>query len=241
MNEQGKVAFVVGGLDGVGLAVARRFAAENAFVVICDADEEQLQEAKKDLLTITESIQAIHADVENPSMVQQAVENATEHFGRIDYLIVDSNNAPSGSILKTDEQQFADAVASNVNVPYFFCKYAAKVMMDGKSGGSIVLICDSLNDGDSSNEELSLAGDASCGALERIGMTLAAELGANAIRVNVVRGQTKNPHFRLPEIPLRRVAKPEEIASVAYFLASNRASFITGAIVPVDGGLGVIR
>jgi NAD(P)-dependent dehydrogenase (short-subunit alcohol dehydrogenase family) len=241
MSDQDRVALVTGGLDGVGLASARRLATEGAAVVICDHDEARVRAAEKALSPLEASVHAITADVTVPSEVDEMLEKARAACGHIDNLIVDANMAPGGGILETDDARFEEALTNNVRAAYLLCKRAARAMVEGGRGGSIVLVSDSLNDGDERNEELSIVGDASCGALERMAKTLAADLGPKQIRVNAVRAQTKSPHDRLPSIPLGRSGRSEEIAAVVAFLASDRASFITGAIVPVDGGLGVIR
>lgn len=241
MTKQAGVAIVAGGLNSVGLAAAKRLLQNGLVVAICDFEESELTSIENQLSEYQEAVRYYQMDVSRQSSIKEVVDQIVIDCGSPDQLIISSGNAPAGSILAADDTQFEQALLENIRNSYHYCKYGALAMVEAKKRGSIVFVSDSLNDGDEQNQQLSIGGDASCGSLERMTKTLAADLGPRQIRVNAVRGQTKIPHERLPKIPLDHTGTADDVASVAVFLASSKASFITGAIVPVDGGLGVVR
>ena len=241
MEKHSEIAIVVGGFNNVGLATALRLIKNGLIVAICDFEESTLTSIQNQLGETQGAVRYYQTDISHPSPVKELIDQIVIDCGAPDQLIICSDKAPAGSILTADDKQFDQALFENIRNSYQYCKYGALAMVEAKKGGSIVLVADSLNDGDGQNQQLSIGGDACCGSLERMAKTLAADLGSHQIRVNAVRGQTKTPHERLPEIPLNHKGTADDVASVAVFLASNKASFITGAIVPVDGGLGVVR
>jgi NAD(P)-dependent dehydrogenase (short-subunit alcohol dehydrogenase family) len=166
-------------------------------------------------------------------------ESVVHGLDGIGCLIVIADRAPAGGVLAIEESDFAATLQRNVVQAVHMVRAAAPCMRE--TGGSIVLVLDGLYDGDDGSRELSLAGSASAGALERAVQTLACELGRHGIRVNAVRAQTRAPHDPLPPVPLGRTATTEDVAGVVAFLAGEEASYVTGAVVPVDGGLGAIR
>ncbi len=241
MSEKNNIALVAGGLNGVGLAIAKRLASQGAIVLLCGKDPDQLAAMKQAVSGLPELVVTITADLDSAEEIKKMVTDIVKIYGRIDQLILNAEMAPPGSILEVNHNDMQKAVAVNIMQTYTLCRQVAIVMAKDNAGGSMVLVCDGLSDGDERNHELSIAGDMCCGAIERMTRTLAADLGSHQIRVNSVRGQTKEPHKNLPEIPLRRIAEPDEVAAVVAFLAGKKSSFITGANIPVDGGLGVVR
>jgi len=241
MAKKNNIALVAGGLNGVGPAIAKRLASQGTIVLVCGKDADQLAEMKQAVSGLPGLVVTITADLDSAREVEKMVADIVTTYGRIDQLIVNAEMAPPGSILEVDHNDMQKAVAVNIIQTYTLCQQVAIVMAKADVGGSIVLVSDGLSDGDGKNHELSIAGDMCCGAIERMTRTLAADLGVHQIRVNSVRGQTKDPHKNLPKIPLSRIAEPDEVAAVVAFLAGKKSSFITGAMIPVDGGLGVVR
>ena len=168
-----------------------------------------------------------------------SLESVVDGLEGIGCLIVIADRAPAGGVLAIEESDLVATLQHNVVQAVHVVRAAAPGMR--KTGGSIVLVLDGLYDGDDGSRELSLAGSASAGALERAVQALACELGGHGIRVNAVRAQTRTPHSPLPAVPLGRTATTDDIAGVVAFLAGEEASYVTGAVVPVDGGLGAIR
>ena len=232
----GKVAVVTGGSNGIGAAIAARFAAEGAKVMIADIQPPATTDA---------NIAFIQTDATSALDVAGVVDATRQNWGRIDILV---NNAGLGALVETpdmDEDLWDKVFAINIRAIYLFCKYAIPVMR--ANGGAIVNIASISG----------LAGDygmgaynASKGAVINYTRSLAMDCARDGIRVNAVCPglietamtalAVARPEDRtawLSPIPLARMGQPEEIASVVAFLASDDASYMTGSIVTADGGI----
>jgi 3-oxoacyl-[acyl-carrier protein] reductase len=156
-------------------------------------------------------------------------------------LVVLIGQAPAGGVLDGGLDRVEQVLLHNVANCLRLVQAAAPRMVNAREGASIVLVLDGLYDSEEDQQELSLVGTASSGALERAVQVLACELGPRGVRVNAVRALTRWPHSPLPGVPLNRTATADDIAAVVRFLASSQASYVTGVVVPVDGGAGAIR
>jgi len=243
----GKVAVVIGGNSGIGLATCSAFANEGARVVIVGRDAATLRSA---VLHVGHGAVAYRADISILDEIQVLFSQLSQHFARIDILFVSAgvlSFQPIGEVLESNWQRVFDINVKGV----FFCVQAALRLMP--SGSAVVLT------GSTAAQKASATAPAyaaSKAALRSLGRSLAAALIERRIRVNLVSpGPTETlmyhraegllpsevPAIRASEvdgIPMKRMALPEEIAATVTFLASDDASFITGAEVPVDGGAG---
>ena len=234
---EGKVALVTGGANGIGAAIAARLAREGARVVIAD---------RAAPLTTSDTIRYVATDATQAGDAAAAVAAALEHWGRLDLLF---NNAGVGAFGETpdmDEDLWDKVFAINIRAIFLFCRAAIPVMR-GNGGGAIVNIASISG----------LFGDygmgaynASKGAVVNYTRALALECASHNIRVNALcpglvdtamsaaglQRDEDRAHW-LERIPLGRPARPEEMAAVAAFLASDDASYMTGSIVAADGGI----
>jgi NAD(P)-dependent dehydrogenase (short-subunit alcohol dehydrogenase family) len=169
----------------------------------------------------------------------QSGESVPEGASDIGCLVVVAGQAPAGGVLTSGPDDVHQALAHNVTDSLALIRAAAPRMPRSTGRASIVLVLEGLYDGD--GEELSLAGAMSAGALERAIQVLACELGPLGVRVNGVRALTRLPHIPLPSVPLGGTATAGDIAAVVRFLAGDEASYVTGVVVPLDGGVGAIR
>lgn len=249
MRLEGKVALVTGAGGGFGEGIARRFAAEGAKVVVADLIANQAARVAEDI-----GGAPVAGDVSRGPDVQAMVDAALEHYGALDIVV---NNAGTthrnGPLLDVDEDTFDRVYAVNVKSLYWMAKAAVPVMRrtraDGVRGGSIINIS-------------STAGlrprpglvwyNGTKGAVNTITHAMAIELAPDNIRVNAIcpvigatalleafMGQDDTPEARarfIASVPLGRMSTPADIANAAVWLAEDSSSFITGVLLPVDGG-----
>ena len=241
---QGKVAFVSGGGTGIGAATAIRFAREGATVVICGRRKEPLDEVAAQIARAGGKAEAVQADVSDEAQYVGAIEAAAERHGRLDILVNNAMAFTWGPIVKTSTAQWRSNFATSVDGTFWGTRTAMKLMRG--RGGAIVnvsSICGTLG-------TAQMAGySAAKAAVINFTRAAAAEGAPANIRVNVVIPNvvetpaiaeliTNEKSRRAAEklIPMGRIGKPEELAAAILFLASDEASYVTGAALPVDGG-----
>src|SRR6266481_4815467 len=246
MRLKDKVALVTGGASGFGAEIVRSFAQEGAKVVILDLNGEGAAKVAKDAGA---SVLAIAGDVTTRVDVDKAIGKTTDSFGRLDVVV---NNAGwtqrNKSRLEVREEEFGRVYAINVK-SIFHMTQAVVPIMSRQGGGSIINIGSTA--GIRPRPGLTWY-NGSKGAVNLASKSLAVELAAARIRVNCVApvmgetalleafmGVPDTPENRakfIASIPLGRLARPSDIAAACIYLASDEAEFITGVILPVDGG-----
>ncbi len=222
---QDKVALVTGSTNNIGLAIARAFAREGAKVLVHSRHEE---DAKKIAGEIKGDYFA--ADMAKPEKIAALFDHIKKEHGRIDILVNSVAHSTKGGVLDTSLQEWNRILAINLT-GYFLCIQHAGKMMMAQGGGSIINI--SAGSGERSSPG-GAAYSVSKGAINSLTKQAAADL-APEIRVNgIISGLVGQPEY--DSIPLRRIGRPEDVAEAAVFLASDKASYITNTILPVDGG-----
>ncbi len=239
----GKVAVVTGAARGIGLAIAERFLAEGYRVALLDIDAETLRQTAERFIGRDEVL-PIECDVADPQQVAAAIEAVTARFGQIDALVNNAGVAVFKPILETGFDEWSRVLAVNLSGP-FLCTQACAPVMLKNGGGSVVNIA-SISGLRAST--LRVAYGTSKAALIHLTKQQATELGNIGIRVNAIApgpvetamaAQVHSADIRTSyrdAIPLARYGTVEEIAEAVVFLCSERASFINGQTLAVDGG-----
>jgi NAD(P)-dependent dehydrogenase (short-subunit alcohol dehydrogenase family) len=245
MRLQGKVAIVTGGGSGIGRATAELFAREGAKVVVADYKAEPGQDAVRAIRDAGGDALFVQVDVSDPAQVDRMVQSALDTYGGIDILFNNAGILLFGSVIDTGVEDWNRLMAINLTGAYL-CSRAVIPHMIARGGGSIVNTSSSTGAHD-------VAGNIAAYVTSKGGVTLmtramAVDHAKHGIRVNAVApGPTDTPMLRenlSPEalrnfantFPMRRLGRPEELAYAVLFLASDEASFVTGAILAVDGG-----
>jgi 3-oxoacyl-[acyl-carrier protein] reductase len=233
----GRAALITGAACGIGRAAVRAFVAAGANVAALDVDADRVREAAGD-----DRVLALGADVTDESAVTAAVAQVREHFGSVDALVHFAGITRDALAAKMTLDQWDAVLRVNLTGSFVVAR-ATALVMSAQGRGSIVLV--------SSRSAYGNVGQANYSASKAgvIGLTrtLALEFGRDNVRVNAIApGFVETPMTAvLPEkvrdriiaaTPLHRTAQPEEIASVALFLASDDSSFVTGQTINVDGG-----
>lgn len=239
----GRVAIITGAARGIGYAIAERFAAEGAHVVLADIDENGAKEAAERIVANGGSGVGVGADVGVSAAVDAIFDVALTQFGTVDILV--NNAAVMGAgkhFLDTDEEWWDQYLTTNLKSHYLCIRKAAPIMARKRSGSIINL----SSGGATRSHRGMIAYDASKGGIEALTRGLALELGPYGVRVNaLVPGLiATNPdepeeslHRRDETIPLGRGGTADDLAGPAVFLASDDARYVTGARLVVDGGV----
>jgi NAD(P)-dependent dehydrogenase (short-subunit alcohol dehydrogenase family) len=241
---EGRVALITGGTTGIGLATAKRFAAEGARVVVTGRNPETLAAARREL---GDRAEVVESDAADEAQIAELFTRLARTHGRLDVLFLNAGIARFAPLAEADPRDFEAMWALNVKGPWLALKHALPLLSEG---ASVVVNTSAVN-------ERGLPGTsaytATKAALRGMIRSVAAELASRKVRVNAVSpGPIETPIFGklgLPakeagelvdgiasRVPLGRIGSAEEIAAAATFLASGEASFITGSEIAVDGG-----
>lgn len=248
MRLHDKVAIVTGGDSGIGKAISTLMAQEGARVVIdYIGDETPAKAVVDEIENFGGRAYAVEADISKPDDVERLVKESAKHFGQVDILVNNAGVEEKHPFLEMPFDTYKKVIDIDLTGPWLCSQAAAKQMVRQRSGGRIINIS-------SVHEELTMPTNApycaAKGGLRMLMRTIAVELAPHKITVNNVcpgavdtpmdeklKENKKKYEALLDEIPLHRMAKPEEIASMCVYLASDEASYITGASFVVDGGM----
>ena len=241
------VALITGALTGIGRATAVIFAQQGAHVVVSGRREKEGQDLAAELKALGAKAEFIRADVRSEDDVRNLVDQTIKHFGRLDIAV---NNAGTeglrGLVTEQTAESYAATFDTNVLGVLLSMKHELRVMLAQESG-SIVNVSSAYGSVGAAGASVYVA---SKHAVEGLTKSAALEVAGTGVRVNVVAPGTtdtgmltrftntgENKAALVSTVPIKRLATPEEIAHVIAFVASAHASYMTGASIPVDGGM----
>ena len=250
---QGKVVLITGGSKGIGLACARAFCAEGARVAIASRSRENLDRARDELSKEGISVFAVAADLTDAAAAQAMAAATEKAFGPIDVLVNSAGAAKRHSLDQYDSHAWHHGMDAKF-FPYVHAMDAVRPGMMERKQGVVVNI---IGTGGKRAQPTHLAGGAANAALMLVTVGMENALGKHGIRINAINPaatytgrvkqslvlEAKEKNISEAEalkrleaaIPFGRYGQPEEVASVAVFLASDRASYVSGAVIPMDG------
>jgi len=248
MSLKGKVAIVTGGNSGIGKAIVLELANQGANIVIdYISHPETTEELEQQIVALGDQAIGVQADVSQSSDLQRLIETAVAKFGRLDIMVNNAGIETRTSVLDTTEAQYDKVLNVNLKSAFFGTQLAAKQMIKQGGGGRIINIT-------SVHEDWPMPGNTayclSKGGMRMLTRTAGVELaphnilvvgvGPGAIATPINLSTMTDPALLAKldaAIPLGRMAKPEEIATVVAFLAGDGASYITATTIFADGGI----
>lgn len=244
-NLQGKVTIVTGAASGIGRGAAMVFAANGAKVVVADINEDGGMKTAEEIRKSGGTAIFVKTDVSSSADAKNCVERAVAEFGGLDCLFSNAGFNPTGTVVDTTEELWDRLIDVNLKGMYLMCKYSIPEM---KKAGKGSIVCTASVDGVLAirNEAAYIA---SKGGIISLVKAMALDHTLENIRVNCIlpgairtalyeKFIEENPGIddQAKDHPMNRIGEPEEVAEVAMFLLSDVPTFVTGAIVPVDGG-----
>ncbi len=248
MSLNGKVAIVTGGNSGIGKAVVLELAKQGVSIVIdYVADEQATLDLEQEVRDLGDQVTAVKADVSSVADLNNLVSSAVSSFGRLDIMVNNAGVETRSSVLDTTEEQYQKVLDINLKSAFFGTQVAAKQMIAQGGGGRIINMT-------SVHEDWPMPGNTpyclSKGGMRMLTRTAGVELAPHGILVvGVGPGAVDTPINQATvadpvllqkldaAIPIGRLAKPEEIASVVAFLAGDGASYLTATTIFADGGI----
>ena len=246
MNLEGKVAIVTGGAQGIGKGIVERYVKENAKVAIFDIDKDMLEATEAEMKSMGGDVMTFTVDVLSKEQIFNAVNTVADKWGHIDILVNDAGICPWADFLEIPEEDWDKVMGINLKGYFLMSQAVGRIMSKQKDGGSIIHMS-SVN-GLAAEAQIAHY-NVSKGGINMLTMSMALELAKYNIRVNAIcpgfidtrlnRSDIENEEWLkeyLKTIPMGRVGKPSDIASAAFFLASDDSAYITGHLLVVDGG-----
>ena len=246
MNLEGKVAIVTGGAQGIGKGIVERYVKENAKVAIFDIDKDMLEATEAEMKSMGGDVITFTVDVLSKEQIFNAVNAVADKWGHIDILVNDAGICPWADFLEIPEEDWDKVMGINLKGYFLMSQAVGRIMSKQKDGGSIIHMS-SVN-GLAAEAQIAHY-NVSKGGINMLTMSMALELAKYNIRVNAIcpgcidtrlnRSDIENEEWLkeyLKTIPMGRVGKPSDIASAAFFLASDDSAYITGHLLVVDGG-----
>lgn len=244
---EGKIALVTGAGragKGIGRSIALRLTKEGAKIAIADFVPEAADAVAKEVVDAGGEALAVYGSVSNPDDVDKMVQATVDRFGRIDILVNNAGITRDNLIVRMSEKEWDMVLDTNLKGVFMCTKAVSKLMMRQRSGKIVNMASVMGMMGNAGQANYS----ASKGGVIALTKTTAKELGSRGVNVNAVA-----PGFiqtvmteEMPEdakagiaqqIPLRRLGTPDDVANVVLFLCSDASSYVTGQVIPVDGGM----
>lgn len=240
-----KVALVTGASRGIGKAIALSFSREGAFVIInYNGNKEKAEEVKNEIIEKGGKAEIYQCNVAKGDEAKEMIDSIIKTYGKLDILVNNAGITKDGLIMKLSEDDFNDVIDINLKGAFLCTKHVARQMMKQRSGRIINMssVVGVMGNAGQVNYSASKAGI--------IGLTksLAKEIGSRGVTVNAVApgyidtDMTNQLSDSVKEkilegVPLKRMGKPEDIAEACTFLASDKASYITGQVIGINGGM----
>jgi 3-oxoacyl-[acyl-carrier protein] reductase len=244
----GKVAIVTGGSQGIGKAISLTFAQCGATVCIADIDVKLGEEVAAQIRTLGQKSMALPVDVTASGQVTQMIEKTMQNYGHIDILVNNAGGATGptfgiGRVLRISERDWDDTMTLNLKTTFLCSRAVAKIMLEQKKGSIINMASITGQFPWAGLPAYSAAKAAVINLTQSLAMEFAPYIRVNAIAPGLIDTPRTSKNRRpeqlaqlLTNVPLGRMGKPEEVADIALYLASDAAEWITGTIVNVNGG-----